>query len=120
MTASRQRTGRLGEDAAARYLERSGWEVVERNCRTPYGEIDIVARDRGALVFVEVRARSSADFGAPAESLTMRKRQRMASCAHAYLAEHAQPEPDWRVDFIGVWVDGRHVTRLEHYRHALQ
>jgi putative endonuclease len=110
----------LGEDAAARYVERLGWQVLARNHRTREGEIDIVARDGGALVFIEVRTRASESFGTPEESLTAAKSRRMAACAYAYLSSAPQPPGDWRIDFVAIQVSHGRVTRLDHYKHALQ
>ena len=79
-------TGTLGEDLAAQYLERAGLAIVERNYRCKAGEIDVVAQDGSELVFAEVRTRSGAAFGTPEESVTARKRRKMAECAFTYLA----------------------------------
>ena len=120
MTVARQRTGKLGETAAVRYLAGAGWQIVERNYRCRYGEIDIVARDGDTTVFVEVRTRSSDQFGAPEESVTYAKAQRMAQCALAYAQAHPEQCAAWRVDFIAVRVARGRVIRLEHFKHALQ
>ncbi|MGH2352896.1 MAG: YraN family protein [Chloroflexota bacterium] len=120
MSVTRQHLGRLGEAAATRYLERAGWQIVDRNYRCPLGEIDIVGRDGDALVFVEVRTRSNSRFGAPEESVTPAKARRMAQCALAYLEAHPAHDGDWRVDFVAVLIERGRVVRLEHYKHALQ
>jgi putative endonuclease len=120
MTAARHRVARLGEDAAAQYLSAAGWRIVHRNYRCSQGEIDIVAEDGPDLVFVEVRTRSSAAFGAPEESLTAAKAQKMAACALAYLQAHPESRRAWRLDFVAVEVAGGRVSRLEHFKHALQ
>ena len=67
--------GSCGEDAACEYLKAHGCEIVERNMRTRCGEIDIIARDGGCLVFVEVKTRGSDSFGTPAEAVTYYKRR---------------------------------------------
>ena len=116
----RQRTGRLGEDAAARYLMRAGYQVVERNYRCRAGEIDLVARDGETLVFIEVRARTSTAFGTPEESVTARKQQKMIACALTYLSERGRPDQDWRIDVVAVTLDRGRVSRLDHYQHAIE
>ena len=78
--------GADGEDRAARHLEQAGLRVVARNFRSRFGEIDLIARDRDTLVFVEVRARSRADFGGAAESITAAKRERLRMTAQIYLS----------------------------------
>jgi putative endonuclease len=121
MNRSRQNLGKRGEALAAQHLLRRGWRVLGRNLRSPYGEIDVVARDAaGVLVFVEVRARSSRAFGTPEESITPAKRERMARCALDYLSRTPQPDQEWRIDLVAIeLVDGR-VARLEHHEHVLQ
>ena len=80
----RATTGRLAEEAAERFLRRRAWEIVARNRRTPAGEVDIVARRRGVLAVVEVKARG--DPHALAEPLTARQRRRIVRAADGILA----------------------------------
>lgn len=91
--------GKRGEDLAASHLERAGLAVVKRNFRTRHGEIDIVARDGNALVFVEVRVRQSAKFGGAAASITSAKRYRLRLAASAYLAR-CPVQPACRFDAV--------------------
>jgi len=87
------RRGAPAEGLAAAFLEREGLRIVERNYRCRFGEIDLVARSGPVLVFVEVRARRSEDFGGAAGSITAAKRRRLVAAARHYLAaqraEHA-------------------------------
>ena len=78
--------GARAEALAVEYLARRGLTIVARNYRTRRGEIDVVARDRGTLVFVEVRLRSGAAFGGAAASITPAKSARLVAAAEAYLA----------------------------------
>lgn len=113
MSTPRQSLGRWGEEVAAEYLESQGYSVLERNVRTPYGEIDIVACQSfknpeafqeisQAIVFVEVKTRSTRDFGPPEGSVTPRKQAHMLAAAQAYLQEHPELEGDWRIDVIAI------------------
>ncbi len=77
--------GAEAEDRACAFLERKGLEIIERNYRCRFGEIDIVARSGASLVFVEVRARSSETFGGSAQSITTAKRRRLLATARHYL-----------------------------------
>jgi putative endonuclease len=120
MPGSKQLLGRLGEGLAVQHLERRGWRILERNVRSRFGEIDIVAQDGPVLVFLEVRTRSGRAFGTPEESITRAKQERMARCAWAYLSLLPQPEPEWRIDLIAIELVHGHVARLEHYEHVLQ
>ena len=81
----RQSLGRRGEDLACAELEKRGYVIIDRRFRTRCGELDIVARDGGVLVFVEVKARSGSNFGTPFESVTWKKRQRLSQMAASYL-----------------------------------
>ena len=78
-------TGRMGEAAAADYLRKRGYEIVGMNYQTRLGEIDIIARNRKYLCFVEVKLRKNADFGTAAEYVTMSKRRKLILCAEIYL-----------------------------------
>lgn len=81
----RQSLGKHGEDLACAELEKRGYVIIDRRFRTRCGELDIVARDGGVLVFVEVKARSGSSFGSPFESVTWQKRQRLSQMAASYL-----------------------------------
>ena len=114
MKGDTQTPGRLGEEAAARFLEQRGWRILTRNFRTRFGEIDIVARDGATLVFVEVKTRSSARFGAPAEAVDTTKRRRLSKTAlHYMMREHLIGVPA-RFDVASVFLDGQgQVARIE-------
>ncbi|MGN0659340.1 MAG: YraN family protein [Emergencia sp.] len=79
--------GCLGEELAAGMLRNQGYEILERGFRCTYGEIDIIARRRGVLVFAEVKTRTSLAFGRPSEAVTAEKRRHMKSAAAAYLQQ---------------------------------
>ena len=112
MANQRQRLGRWGESQAAEYLVDQGYRVLERNVRTPYGEIDLVAQLAEAniyssdtsliTVFVEVKTRSTSTFGLPEESVTARKREHMIAAARSYLQEHPELGDAWRIDVIAI------------------
>ncbi len=103
--------GRNGEDRAARHLESQGYTVVERNYRCMGGEIDIVAREGGDLVFVEVKTRRSDTDCAASEAVDLRKRRKIVRAAFSYLNERGLGETDCRFDVVEVYfVNGRPVT----------
>ncbi len=124
MTDPRQRTGARAEELVAYRLQAAGWEIVERNARTRHGELDIVALDGRALVFVEVKAgRQNAAFGPerPILAIDRRKQRRIRRLASAWMAErrHAPRYDDIRFDAVGVTVDrGGRVLDVEHIRGA--
>jgi putative endonuclease len=91
--------GAPAESLAAAFLEREGLSILERNYRCRVGEIDLVARSGPVLVFVEVRARRSEDFGGAAGSITGAKRRRLVAAARHYLASH-RGERQCRFDVV--------------------
>ncbi|HEX5929953.1 MAG TPA: YraN family protein [Solirubrobacterales bacterium] len=124
MTVARRRTGERAEELVARRLAAAGWEIVARNARTRYGELDIVARDGRALVFVEVKGGlAGAAFGPerPVLAVDARKQRRVRRLATAWIAERRDlPRyAEIRFDAVGVTFDraGRPVD-VEHIRGA--
>jgi len=95
-----QKIGRWGEEIAAAYLQENGYELVDRNFRTPYGEIDLIVRGGEITVFVEVKTRTSARFGYPEESINARKQEHMFAAAEYYSQENALEH--WQIDAISV------------------
>jgi putative endonuclease len=94
--------GKQAEDLASRELVSRGYQILQRRFRTRYGEIDIVARDGGTLVFVEVRARVGEDYGSAEDSITARKIWRMTRMAQAYLMMNGLGDVDCRFDVVAV------------------
>ena len=94
------RDGQRAEELAARFLEQRGLTVLARNFRCRGGELDLVCRDGGVLVFVEVRLRRSASFGGAGASITASKQQRVILAARNYLAAHGQSECVCRFDCV--------------------
>jgi len=113
-----QRIGKWGEDAAVVYLAERGYEVVARNARTPYGEIDIVARQAEITIFVEVKTRTSNKMGLPEDSVTLRKQAHMLACAEHYAAENAIDH--WQIDVVAV--EGKLGSKpvITHFENAIQ
>ncbi len=102
MTQERQAFGKEGENIAVGELERRGYEILARRYRTRHGEIDIVATDEGTIVFVEVKARATAEFGTAAEAVTTHKQRRLAAMATDYLARHRLTERPCRFDVVAI------------------
>lgn len=94
--------GSWGERLAAAYLAERGFEILERNFYTPYGELDLVMRRANEMVFVEVKTRSSEMFGWPELALTPKKRAHLLNAALYYLEQHPEFEGDWRIDVIAI------------------
>ena len=100
------------EAQAADFLKAAGFEIVERNWACPMGELDIVARKDGRLVFVEVRARSGSGYGTPAESVTPAKRAKILKAAMAYIKAKRPGAEEYRFDVIAI-VPGREPEHIE-------
>ena len=98
----RRETGILGEKLARDFLKKRGYRILETNYRCPHGEIDIVAKDKDSLVFVEVRAKKSPEFGSPEESITPVKKERMKTTASYYWQIHTDLPPFWRIDVVAI------------------
>lgn len=95
--------GKWGEDLAVAHLEAAGYEVLARNWRCREGELDVVARGDGSLVFVEVKARSGLAFGSPAEAVSPVKARRIRGLAARWLTECRPPgHHDLRFDVISI------------------
>jgi putative endonuclease len=105
--------GTTSEDRAADHLVRKGLRIVERNYRCKLGELDIVARDGGVLVFVEVRSRRSAEFGSALDAVSWRKRQQVTRVAMQYLAYRKPRFDSARFDVVAITGD-----ELVHVRDA--
>jgi putative endonuclease len=88
MNQHNQIIGKWGENAAVDFLTARGYSIEARNVRTPYGEIDIVAKQNDLTIFVEVKARTSTKMGLPEEAITPRKLEHMLNSAQHYAAEH--------------------------------
>lgn len=100
----KQKTGRVGEDLATEFLKNSGYEIVERNFACRQGEIDIIARDKCELVFVEVKTRSNVQYGNPAEAVTNIKQKHIEKSAEYYLYKNNLENEFVRIDVVEVYL----------------
>ena len=114
--------GQVGEEAAAEFLRKKGYQILERNFYTKFGEIDIIAKEKrkGATlpktVFVEVKTKSGEEFGEPWEMVDERKIGRVRRMAELYLMKKRLGEVACRIDVVGVWLDIEgEVEKIEHW-----
>ncbi len=114
MTRARQITGTLGEQAAASKLQEAGYRILHRNYRVRGGELDIVAEHEGALVFCEVKTRTTATFGLPEEAVTITKRRRIRRLALEYLQREGRRADVLRFDVMSVHLTDGVVTDCRH------
>jgi putative endonuclease len=101
---TKRETGRTGEDIAAGFLIKNGYRISERNYRCPIGEIDIVARDKNDLVFVEVKTRRSADLGYPEQAVGTKKQKKISQLALWYLQEKKLNGVRARFDVVAIMI----------------
>lgn len=94
--------GKRGEDAAVDFLKRKGYRIIERNYKNKLGEIDIIAKDNNTLCFIEVKTRTSLDFGYPQEAITAAKQKKINKVALSYLKQYNLLSISARFDIISV------------------
>ncbi|MCM8822063.1 MAG: YraN family protein [Candidatus Omnitrophica bacterium] len=99
---SAREKGSEGEEIAVRFLKANGYRILDRNYRTKYGEIDIVAQKKKVIVFVEVKTRLSNEFGSPAEAVDERKLSRIASVANQYIQKERLDDFSFRFEIVSV------------------
>jgi putative endonuclease len=112
-----QRVGKWGEETAAEHLKQKGCEIIGLNVRTPYGEIDIVAKQGDTTLFIEVKTRTSNKMGLPEESITARKREHMVAYAGHYAAEHEIDH--WQIDVISIEGKPGSAPKVTYFENAI-
>ncbi len=98
-------SGRAGEAAARHILQQRGYTILRENYRAAEGEVDLVASESGEIVFVEVKTRRTRTFGAPEESITQSKAERLVAASQRYLEDTGQEQADWRIDLLAIEMD---------------
>jgi len=117
----RRDVGILGEKLAGDFLKKRGYRIIQTNYRSPDGEIDIVAEHSGSLVFVEVRTKSSRQFGSPEESITAGKMEKLRAVAAHYLQNHDDLPSSWRIDVVAIELgQGNRPSRIELIENAVE
>lgn len=115
----RDTMGGRGENLAARFLRNLGYKIIVRNFRCESGELDIVARDKDVLVFVEVKTRAY-DDPSPEDQVHAAKQQQLTRVAKIFLSRYGTPQPPARFDVVAViWPEGREPI-IRHIPHAFQ
>ena len=112
----RKRAGDFGEVAAVGYLKAKGYLILEENFKAGAGEIDIIARDKDYLVFVEVKYRKQMNFGSPVDAITPAKMRAITSAAQSYLAKNNLFDGNCRFDVVEIF--GRELLEINHIENA--
>jgi len=111
--------GLKGEQAAARYLKKKGYKIVDRRWSCRFGELDLVAKKGGEVVFVEVKTRRSDNFGGAAGAVGWHKAGRLRAAAYSYLSEKRLHDTPFRIDVVAVTALANGRARLEHFESAI-
>ena len=117
MTNQKHKVGKKGESIAVRYLKKQGYKIIAQNYRSKVGEIDIVAREKKTLVFVEVKTRRSTSYGSPKWAVTPKKQKAISMAALYYLKMTDQTNADARFDVVSILARGED-TQIELVRNA--
>ena len=116
----RKKVGDKGEKLARDFIKKKGYRIIETNFRCREGEIDIVARKKDYLVFIEVRTKTSIDYGSPEESITSAKKEKLVASALSYIDAHKKLPDFWRIDFVAVELDENGKTlRIELFENVI-
>jgi putative endonuclease len=120
MSADRRALGIAGERLAEKELTENAYHILERNYRSRYGEIDLVAKDGPYLVFIEVKTRSSASFALPEAAVNFTKRQKISRTAQDYLKTHKLMNCDVRFDVVTIVGRAGEEKEIEIIRNAFE
>ena len=110
--------GKEGEDIAADFLKKNGLSILRKNYRTVFGEIDIIARDREVIVFVEVKTRADNAFAHPFEAVNQKKREKIRKVALCYMKGQKKEFPA-RFDVLSITMD-KGKTLIDHIKDAFE
>ena len=114
--------GKYGEELACEFLKNKNYQILKRNYRTRFGEIDIIAKRDDILVFVEVKTKTGGEFGQPEEMVGKNKQIKLEKLAQAYLLEQGlSPETEnFRIDIVSVMIKKDKIPEIKHLENAIQ
>lgn len=114
----KQNLGKFGENAAAIFLKKKKYKIIDRNYKNYYGEIDIVAKDNDYLVFVEVKTRTGCDYGRASQAVDKRKQEKLYILAQTYMGNTYNSNV--RFDIVEVYVDSttQKIKKINHIENA--
>ena len=132
MSGYKQNIGKLGEDIAVQYLKNKGYDILARNYRKPWGEIDVIAKKNDDLVFIEVKTQKAGFEWRPEENINYHKKAQLSRIINTYLKDsqvrgvinqeidRRQGEVNWQIDVIAIELDfNSHNARVEHIENIL-
>lgn len=117
MKRYKQRLGKKGEALAEAYLKRKGFQILRRNFRYGHKEIDLIGKEGNTIVFVEVKAGRSKDFGAPQERVDLRKQKNLTEAAYHFIQEENISDCDFRFDVLAIGYEKGN-EKIDHIKNA--
>ena len=111
--------GEWGEQIAIDYLNNHNVKIVDRNIRTNYGEIDILGKKDGVLIFFEVKTRRTEEFGNPEDAVNYLKQEHMRNSALEFIQSNQEIEMDWRIDVIAIYVGKNNKLQIRWFKNAI-
>lgn len=112
--------GKIGEDVATQYLIKKGYEIIERNFYCKQGEIDIIAKNKKELVFIEVKTRTNQTYGRPIDAITSYKQKHLIKSIEYYLFKHKLENVPIRIDAIEVYQKESNKYFVNHIKNAVE
>ena len=119
MQNKRQQFGKSSENLAVWYLKKNGYKILEQNYRTQLGEIDIIAKEKKTIVFVEVKSRKSIRYGNPKWAVTLKKQHKISMVALQYLKSIRQTDARARFDVVAI-ISNRDQPQIEIVKNAFE
>ncbi|OGF28537.1 hypothetical protein A2331_03175 [Candidatus Falkowbacteria bacterium RIFOXYB2_FULL_34_18] len=112
-----QKIGKLGEDLACKYLQEKGYEILDRNIKTSFKEIDIVARIKEKIVFIEVKTRTNLKFGGADEAINHKKIKNLKKAIKMYFFQTKLYTDNFRLDLVAIDIEpNKNITNIKHYK----
>jgi len=111
--------GNWGEEVAAKYLIDKGVKITDRNVRSQRGEIDIIGKKNGTIIFFEVKTRRSKQYGNPEDAVNKRKQEHIRKTALEYIQSNLDLEIEWRLDVISINVDWTNNIAIRWFKNAI-
>ena len=108
--------GNIGETIAAEYLVKKGFEILQRNYYSQYGEIDIIAKINEEIIFFEVKTRTNLKFGNPEDSINQKKIECIVSTGLCFLEEYSDDEVNWHIDLLAIKLSKDVLLEIEHFK----
>ncbi len=115
-----QELGKSGEEIVATYLKRNGYKILEKNFRCKFGEIDLIAKKKGLLSFIEVKTRKKITYGTPAEAVNYIKKKHMYKTSEYYILKNNVDRKDITLDVVEVYFYTEKDFRIIHIKRAIE